>query len=193
MPEVIRHQFEFAPQCFGLFGVIRATNPNRVPWGSTSNLDAILRKKNRVAFEVNLARLSSAANDLEGYPPGLSEEAKEVEIFVWGVALRYFAYDFTYVKLAWNQHHFYSKSGLFESFDRGAGVVELGFKPLYWGHKWGRPLTVSGGFRQGLGSFTAADFGAAGTYRSRDEWTPTLRIGYDIWWIPCLMDLCSTR
>jgi len=193
--EAVRHRFEFAPSCLGLYGVFGAASSRAAPWGKLANGDLILRKKNRVAFEINFGRLTSVGNELEGYPPSLSEEDKRVEIRVWGFSLRYFAYDFAFLKLALNQHHFYSPRTpeLFAEFDRGAGVVEAGFKPFYWGQKWGRPVTVSAGWRQGLGAFKAADFGSSGSWRAVDQWTPTFRIGYDIWWIPCLFDLCDSK
>ena len=188
-----RFQIEAAPGCLGLVGASRGFNHDPAPWGATKDDKVIFRKRNILGVELKFSHLSSSDNDLEGYPRNLDEDRKQVNIFVYGFGFRYLPYEFAFVELAWQAHKFYSSEGLFESFTRNAESIDVGFKPLYFGvPRWLQPFTVSVGVRHGLGTFTAADFGARGAFVADDDWKFNYNFGYDIWWHGCIMPgLCN--
>jgi hypothetical protein len=81
---------------------------------------------------------------------------------------------------------------LMEPIHRHVWIDEVGFKPLSRSAAfWLRPMTVSIGAIQGLGPFTAADFGAVGPYTANDSVKVFVRIGYDIWWHGCWKYRCQ--
>lgn len=191
-PVTERFELEGMHRCLGLFGVTRSRNPLYAPWGSSGG-EPVIKKRNVVAFEANLSHLASRDNELSGYRPDVPEEDRQVKVFVYGIGARYLPAEWVFVRAGWDRHRFYSPGGrLFESFTRDTRTLEFGVKPP------GKPsvlspLTFSVGVRHGMGTFVSQDFGAIGTFRDDDNQLFFWKIGYDIWWSGCWLNLCDMR
>ena len=192
---------EFLPRCLGVTGVAGAhldlsrpllqTTP---PWGMLSTPAGdrpISRKRNLLGFEVSFANLASQENELP-YPVDVTESEKRVKVFVFGAGARWFVTDSAFAAAGVNLHRFYSKSSLFEAFNRITTSFELGLKPNSPAvPEILRPFTFSVGIVSGLGDFEAADFGALGDWRDSDRVNPYVQLGYDIWWHGCWLNRCQ--
>lgn len=187
-----RLDFGLAPKCLGALALFRAGDNRNPPWGLLDNRP-IVRKRNVLGVELRASHLASERNDLEGYPRDLSDAQKQVKLFIYGLGVRYLPHDAAHIFVGWDRYHFYSPSGLFDSFNRDTRTLELGVKPLWRATARAgflKPLTLATGLVYGLGPFVARDFGARGSFEADDDRTAFVSIGYDIWWHGCWIKKC---
>jgi hypothetical protein len=185
-----RYDVGLTPKCLGALGVLRSRDGWSPPWGTLAG-EPIVQKRQVFAFELRLSHLASDDNELDGYPARLTRDEKQVKLFVYGLGGRYFVHDAAYIYAGWDRYRFYSSSDLFEGFSRDTRTLELGVKP-FWRARSGylKPFTVSTGLLEGLGTFTAADFGSNGTFRDDDDMKPFLKFGFEIWLHSCWLKQC---
>jgi hypothetical protein len=173
---------EWLPTCLGITALVDRDGPAK------AGAPATLRERTFL-IDFKYSQLTSVENDLpydrqlNGAP--LSKEAREVRVTHMGLSLRYFPHASSHVVIGADRYKFASNDDLFPpdaplfgEFVRHAATFEIGVRP-FWRDRFLRSFVVGTGIVFGLGRFTAADFGASGTYNELDNKQLFAVIGVD--------------
>lgn len=189
------------PGCLGIKGLLgekidsgQPLAQSSPPWGvvdTPAGPRLVTRKKLLVAFEANVAQLASVDNDLP-YRASVTDDEKQVNLLIYGAAARVLIKEVVFLQAGWSAHRFSSSSGLFEAFHRHTRTAELGLKPLVKTkfNELLKPFVFSVGVSDGLGHFTARQFGSRGDWEETEKANWYVQIGYDIWWHGCWLNRC---